>query len=37
MTVFYKDGKPQEAENAISVGYIAPSVTPFLNLNPGFR
>ncbi|CEG69751.1 hypothetical protein RMATCC62417_05770 [Rhizopus microsporus] len=37
LSIFYKNGKEQTAENAISVGYIGPSITPFLNLNPGFR
>lgn len=34
--VFYRDGN-QTADNAISVGYVAPSVTPFANTNPAFR
>lgn len=34
--LFYRDGN-QTADNAISVGYVAPSVTPFLNTNPAFR
>lgn len=34
--IFYK-GKSQEAKDAISVAYLAPSITPFPNLNPGFR
>ncbi|KAI8991188.1 Metallo-dependent phosphatase-like protein [Mycotypha africana] len=37
MTIFYSKDSKQMAENAISVGYVAPSITPFLNLNPGFR
>ncbi|KAI8982137.1 Metallo-dependent phosphatase-like protein [Mycotypha africana] len=34
--IFYKEGS-QKAEDAISVAYIGPSVTPFPDLNPGFR
>ncbi|KAI7877878.1 Metallo-dependent phosphatase-like protein [Mucor mucedo] len=34
--LFYK-GDSQEAEDAISVAYIAPSITPYPDLNPGFR
>lgn len=34
--VFYRSGS-QKAEDAISMAYVAPSITPFLNLNPGFR
>lgn len=34
--IFYK-GDSQEAEDAISIAYMAPSITPFPNLNPGFR
>lgn len=37
MSIFYAHKKNQTAENAISVGYVAPSITPYLNLNPGFR
>jgi sphingomyelin phosphodiesterase len=37
MTIFYGHNKNQTAEEAVSVGYIAPSITPYLNLNPGFR
>ncbi|KAI7907393.1 Metallo-dependent phosphatase-like protein [Cokeromyces recurvatus] len=37
LTIFYGHNKRQIAKEAISVGYIAPSITPFLNLNPGFR
>ncbi|KAG0744407.1 hypothetical protein G6F42_009092 [Rhizopus arrhizus] len=37
LTIFYRNGKERTADNAVSVGYIAPSITPFLNLNPGFR
>ncbi|KAI8978467.1 Metallo-dependent phosphatase-like protein [Pilobolus umbonatus] len=37
LTLFYKNDMRQTADNAISVGYIAPSITPFLNVNPGFR
>ena len=37
MTIFYAPNKNQTAENAISVGYVAPSVTPYLDVNPGFR
>ncbi|GAA5814946.1 hypothetical protein MFLAVUS_008449 [Mucor flavus] len=34
--IFYR-GDSQEAEDAISIAYLAPSITPFPNLNPGFR
>lgn len=34
--LFYKDDS-QEAEDAISVAYLAPSITPYPDLNPGFR
>ncbi|ORX59557.1 sphingomyelin phosphodiesterase [Hesseltinella vesiculosa] len=34
--LFYRSDQ-QAAETAISVGYIGPSITPFLNVNPGFR
>ncbi|KAI9474288.1 MAG: Metallo-dependent phosphatase-like protein [Benjaminiella poitrasii] len=34
--IFYKNAS-QKAEDAISVAYIAPSITPFPDLNPGFR
>lgn len=37
MTIFYGHNKNQTADEAISVGYVAPSITPYLNLNPGFR
>ncbi|GAA5807073.1 hypothetical protein MFLAVUS_000423 [Mucor flavus] len=37
MTIFYGHNKNQTAKEAISVGYVAPSITPFHNLNPGFR
>ncbi|KAI9473630.1 MAG: Metallo-dependent phosphatase-like protein [Benjaminiella poitrasii] len=37
LTIFYGHNKNQTAKEALSVGYIAPSITPFLNLNPGFR
>jgi hypothetical protein len=34
--LFYKNGS-QKAKDAISVAYIGPSITPFPDLNPGFR
>ncbi|KAI8072913.1 Metallo-dependent phosphatase-like protein [Gongronella butleri] len=34
--VFY-EGNQQTADKALSVAYIGPSITPFLNVNPGFR
>ncbi|KAG0179415.1 hypothetical protein DFQ29_002136 [Apophysomyces sp. BC1021] len=34
--VFYRNGK-QSASHAISVGYIAPSITSYRDVNPGFR
>ncbi|KAL0084755.1 Metallo-dependent phosphatase-like protein [Phycomyces blakesleeanus] len=34
--VFYRDGD-KNAQSAISMAYIAPSITPYLNVNPGFR
>ncbi|KAI7852477.1 Metallo-dependent phosphatase-like protein [Circinella umbellata] len=34
--IFYRDDN-QTAENAISVAYIGPSITPFDYVNPGFR
>ncbi|ORZ09835.1 Metallo-dependent phosphatase-like protein [Absidia repens] len=34
--IFYRGGQ-QEASEAISVAYIAPSITPYLRNNPGFR
>ena len=34
--VFYRDDN-QTAENAISVAYVGPSITPFDYVNPGFR
>ncbi|RUP47644.1 Metallo-dependent phosphatase-like protein [Jimgerdemannia flammicorona] len=34
--IFYQDGI-QDADHAISVAYIAPSVTPYRWTNPGFR
>ncbi|KAK4511645.1 uncharacterized protein ATC70_012861 [Mucor velutinosus] len=37
MTIFYGHNKNQTAKEAINVGYIAPSITPYLNVNPGFR
>lgn len=37
MTIFYGHNKNQTAQEAISVGYVAPSITPYLDLNPGFR
>ncbi|KAF7730158.1 hypothetical protein EC973_002766 [Apophysomyces ossiformis] len=36
LEIFYSKGN-QRAIDAISVGYIAPSITPFQNINPGFR
>ncbi|KAI8148608.1 Metallo-dependent phosphatase-like protein [Fennellomyces sp. T-0311] len=33
--VFYNG--EQTAENAIAMAYVAPSITPFSNVNPGFR
>ncbi|CAO3616653.1 unnamed protein product [Cunninghamella echinulata] len=36
LQIFYKNGQ-QNASEAISVAYIAPSITPYLNVNPGFR
>ncbi|KAI9495494.1 Metallo-dependent phosphatase-like protein [Zychaea mexicana] len=35
--VFYRRGENQTAENAISMAYVAPSITPFDEINPGFR
>lgn len=35
--MFYKDGSDRNAEDAISMAYVSPSITPFLNVNPGFR
>ncbi|ORZ01161.1 Metallo-dependent phosphatase-like protein [Syncephalastrum racemosum] len=35
--MFYKDGSDRRAEDAISMAYVSPSITPFLNVNPGFR
>lgn len=37
MSIFYGHNKNQTAQEAVSVGYVAPSITPFLDLNPGFR
>ncbi|KAI7906482.1 Metallo-dependent phosphatase-like protein [Cokeromyces recurvatus] len=34
--IFYKNAS-QKAKDAISIAYIAPSVTPYPDLNPGFR
>ncbi|KAI9259430.1 Metallo-dependent phosphatase-like protein [Phascolomyces articulosus] len=34
--VFYRDNN-QTAENAISMAYVGPSITPFDYVNPGFR
>ncbi|CEP15672.1 hypothetical protein [Parasitella parasitica] len=34
--IFYKHAS-QESKDAISVAYLGPSITPFPNLNPGFR
>lgn len=28
---------PKDLGRALSVSYISPSVTPFINLNPGYR
>ncbi|CAO3609031.1 unnamed protein product [Cunninghamella blakesleeana] len=36
LQIFYKNGQ-QNASEAISVAYVAPSITPYLNVNPGFR
>lgn len=33
----YYDGKGQAANNAVQVGWIGPSVTPYTELNPGWR
>ncbi|KAI8882807.1 sphingomyelin phosphodiesterase [Backusella circina FSU 941] len=35
--VFYKKDKPRNSENAVSISYISPSITPYTDLNPGFR
>ncbi|KAI8329539.1 Metallo-dependent phosphatase-like protein [Chlamydoabsidia padenii] len=36
MQLFYRDGQ-QTASEAISAAYIAPSMTPYLHVNPSFR
>ncbi|KAF9917475.1 hypothetical protein BX616_000875 [Lobosporangium transversale] len=35
--LFYGPGSSKSARNAIGTAWIGPSVTPFTNLNPGFR
>ncbi|KAI8387260.1 Metallo-dependent phosphatase-like protein [Blakeslea trispora] len=35
--LFYRHNATQEAKDAISIGYLAPSITPFPDMNPGFR
>ncbi|KAG0950228.1 hypothetical protein G6F57_000117 [Rhizopus arrhizus] len=37
ISLFYRSKQEKTAENAISVAYIGPSVTPLIDLNPGFR
>lgn len=34
--IFYSRAS-QKSKDAISVAYLGPSITPFPNLNPGFR
>ncbi|KAI8365386.1 Metallo-dependent phosphatase-like protein [Radiomyces spectabilis] len=36
LQIFYRGGRGNASE-AISTAYVAPSITPFLDLNPGFR
>ncbi|KAI8081271.1 Metallo-dependent phosphatase-like protein [Halteromyces radiatus] len=36
LQIFYRDGV-QTASNAISTAYVAPSMTPYLHVNPSFR